>query len=91
MKYLTRKKKDLEKLKVGNFYKLIWLEDNTVSVIVLQCTKEYNKIDNRLEFITIMVSENNLLRNTKIGETRYWGSFPNDNSYFIDLEDESEN
>ncbi len=88
-KYLTSKKSDLEKLKVGNFYKLVWVEDN--SVIIVQCTKEYNKKFNELEFITIMASENNYLRNTNIGEIRSWGSYPADDSYFIDLEDEPEN
>lgn len=88
MKYLTSKKSDLEKLKVGNFYKLVWVEDN--SVIIVQCTKEYNKRSNELEFMTIMASENNYLRNTEIGEKREWSSYRDDISYFIDLQDELE-
>ncbi len=91
MKYLTSKKSDLEKLKADNFYKLVWIdEEEDDSTIVIQCTKEYNRKINKLEFITIMVSENNSISNTEIGEKREWSSYRDDISYFIDLQDELE-
>jgi hypothetical protein len=91
MKINLNKDVNFELLNLNEFYKLVNIGYNVDYVVQYLGKGKGRGNDKSISLKLIMASENNYLRNTNIGEIREWGSYPADDSYFIDLEDEPEN